>query len=90
MYLELLFCISVAHFYLTRLLMPALTAAGSPDRKSRIVVLSSQAHRIGVNQIDFEGLKVYFDSNFFVCIELFDTKCLKITCWTLGFSTLCG
>ena len=76
--------------------MPALTAAGSPDRKSRIVVLSSRAHRIGVNQIDYEGLKVYFDSNFFVCmhsfvcIELFDAKYLKIMCLTLGFSTLRG
>lgn len=38
--------------------MPALTQAATPDHKSRVVVLSSRAHKIGVSSIDYEGLKV--------------------------------
>jgi NAD(P)-dependent dehydrogenase (short-subunit alcohol dehydrogenase family) len=44
----------IGHFYLTKLLLPSLKAAGTPDNPSRLVVVSSLAHTFGA--IDLEDL----------------------------------
>ncbi|KAH7084591.1 hypothetical protein FB567DRAFT_498713 [Paraphoma chrysanthemicola] len=48
----------VAHFLLIQLLLPTLIKSATPDFKSRVVVLSSSAHRLGEVNFDdfnFEG-----------------------------------
>src|SRR5690242_13713063 len=44
----------LAHFLLLQLLLPALTKASTPDLQSRVIILSSAAHRAaGINFEDF-------------------------------------
>ncbi|KAH7123755.1 hypothetical protein B0J11DRAFT_529807 [Dendryphion nanum] len=48
----------LAHFLLIQLLLPTLLKSSSPDSKSRVVILSSSAHRLGgvnFDNLSFEG-----------------------------------
>lgn len=51
----------LAHFLLLDLLTPALKAAGRPELHSRVVVLSSIAHRFGSVNFDNYNLEGYYD-----------------------------
>ncbi|KAH6880406.1 hypothetical protein B0T10DRAFT_519352 [Thelonectria olida] len=50
----------LAHFLLFNLLQPALLAGSTPEKHSRVVILSSLAHRFG--QVDFDN--VNFEGNY--------------------------
>ncbi|XP_067951229.1 retinol dehydrogenase 12-like [Watersipora subatra] len=50
-------CNHLGHFYLTRLLLPALETSGTSDCKARIVVVSSRAHQFSPPLIDYDKLQ---------------------------------
>ena len=63
----------VGHFYLTQLLLPAVKAAGEPGKESRIIAVSSLAHKMGSIRLDdlnydtrwYNSWKAYGDSKLY-------------------------